>query len=76
LIRLRKTDSTRVRRPAAVFDVGFESCNTFFQGGRKNDIDVGSCALVTMSGEGVSADQQVIDAVRIQRTQQRLQFLG
>jgi hypothetical protein len=38
-------------------------------GGGENDIDVGCRALVAMSGEGVSAYQQVVNAVGVERTQ-------
>jgi hypothetical protein len=34
-------------------------------------INVGSRTLVTVRGEGVSADQKVVDTVRVERTQER-----
>ena len=43
-------------------------------GGRKHYINVSCRPLVAMCGEGVSANQQVIDAVRIERTEQHLQI--
>jgi hypothetical protein len=44
-------------------------------GSRKNNIDVSCRPLVAMRGEGVSANQQLIDSVRIERTEQGLQIL-
>jgi hypothetical protein len=43
--------------------------------GGKDYVDIGGGTLITMSREGVSTDQQIVDAVRIQRSEQRLQIV-
>jgi antitoxin ParD1/3/4 len=42
--------------------------------GGKNNINSGCRTLVTVCGKGVSADQQIIDPIRVERTEEGLQI--
>ena len=43
-------------------------------GCREDNVDICGCPLVPVRGEGVSADQQIIDSVRVERSEQGLQI--